>query len=34
VLGALTILSTLVFSELRLNDGDAVSSHKADIPAG
>jgi EmrB/QacA subfamily drug resistance transporter len=34
VLGVLTILSTLVFSELRLNDGDAVSSHKADIPAG
>lgn len=34
VLGVLTVLSTLVFSELRLNDGDAVSSHKADIPAG
>jgi EmrB/QacA subfamily drug resistance transporter len=34
VLGVLTIVSTLVFSELRLNDGDAVSSHKADIPAG
>jgi MFS family permease len=34
VLGVLTILSTLVFAELRSNDGDAVSSHKAEIPAG
>jgi EmrB/QacA subfamily drug resistance transporter len=34
VLGALTIVSTLVFGELRSNDGDAVSSHKADIRAG
>jgi EmrB/QacA subfamily drug resistance transporter len=33
VLGALTILSTLVFVELQPNDGDAVSSHKAEVPA-
>jgi len=34
VLGVLTIVSTLVFGELRLNDGDAVSSHKPEIPPG
>jgi MFS family permease len=34
VLGVLTIVSTLVFAELRLNDGDAVSNQKTDIPAG
>jgi EmrB/QacA subfamily drug resistance transporter len=34
VLGALTIVSTFVFRELRSSDGDAVSSHKAEIPAG
>jgi EmrB/QacA subfamily drug resistance transporter len=33
VLGALTILSTVVFFELESNDGDSVSSHKADLPA-
>ncbi len=34
LLGATTIVSTFVFSELRPNDGDAVSSHKAELPAG
>ena len=34
VLGALTIVATLVFRELRSNDGDTVSSHKPEIPAG
>jgi EmrB/QacA subfamily drug resistance transporter len=34
VLGALTILSTVVFIELRADDGDAVSSHKAEVPTG
>ena len=34
VLGALTIVSTLVFRELRSSDGDAVSRHKAEIPTG
>jgi EmrB/QacA subfamily drug resistance transporter len=34
LLGAWTILSTIVFSELRSNDGDALSAHKAEIPAG
>jgi EmrB/QacA subfamily drug resistance transporter len=34
VLGALTILSTIVFRELQPSDGDAVSSHKAELPAG
>jgi EmrB/QacA subfamily drug resistance transporter len=34
VLGVLTIVATLVFRELRLNDGDTVSSHKAEIPSG
>jgi hypothetical protein len=28
-LGALTILSTLIFSELKTGDGDSVSRHKA-----
>jgi MFS family permease len=32
VLGALTILSSLVFHELKADDGDAVSSHKAESP--
>jgi len=34
LLGALTIASTIVFNELRSNDGAAVSAHKAEIPAG
>jgi EmrB/QacA subfamily drug resistance transporter len=34
VLGGLTIASTLVFIELRASDGDAVSSHKAEIRGG
>jgi hypothetical protein len=34
VLGALTVLSTIVFSELQAHDGAAISSHKAEIPAG
>jgi EmrB/QacA subfamily drug resistance transporter len=34
VLGVLTIVSTLVFGELRSNDGNAVSNQKAEIPAG
>jgi EmrB/QacA subfamily drug resistance transporter len=33
-LGAWTILSTIVFIELQPEDGDAVSAHKADLPAG
>jgi EmrB/QacA subfamily drug resistance transporter len=33
-LGALTIASTIVFSELKSGDGDAVSRHKAEIPSG
>ena len=33
VLGGLTILSTVVFYELTASDGDAVSSHKAEMPA-
>jgi EmrB/QacA subfamily drug resistance transporter len=32
VLGATTIVSTIVFGELKTSDGDAVSSHKAEIP--
>jgi MFS family permease len=34
VLGALTILSTIVFNELKSGDGDSVSRHKAEIPSG
>jgi EmrB/QacA subfamily drug resistance transporter len=34
LLGALTIVSTIVFIELRSGDGDAVSRHKAELPAG
>jgi hypothetical protein len=34
MLGAWTILSTVVFSELKPNDGDAVSAHKAGVAAG
>ena len=33
-LGVWTILSTVVFSEFKANDGDAVSAHKAGVPAG
>jgi EmrB/QacA subfamily drug resistance transporter len=33
-LAALTIASTLVFVRLRAQDGDAVSRHKSEIPAG
>jgi hypothetical protein len=32
-LGAMTIVTTVVFSELKASDGDAVSSHKAEVPA-
>jgi MFS family permease len=32
VLGALTIVSTVVFKELKSGDGDAVSRHKAELP--
>jgi EmrB/QacA subfamily drug resistance transporter len=33
-LGALTIVSTFVFSRLRDGDGDAVSRHNAELPTG
>src|ERR1700730_9290524 len=33
-LGALTIVATIVFSELKSGDGDAVSRHKAELPSG
>jgi EmrB/QacA subfamily drug resistance transporter len=33
VLGALTIVTTILLSELHPNDGAAVSSHKAEVPA-
>jgi EmrB/QacA subfamily drug resistance transporter len=32
-LGALTIVSTLVFNELKSGDGDAVSRHKVELPS-
>ena len=32
VLGGLTILSTLVFRELKTDDGNAVSQHRARLP--
>jgi MFS family permease len=34
LLGALTIVSTAIFIELRSGDGDAVSRHKAELPSG
>jgi MFS family permease len=34
VLGAMTILSTIVFARLKSDDGGAVSQHKAELPAG
>jgi len=34
ILGALTILSAIVFRELQSNDGSAVSQHKAILPTG
>ncbi|MEP6483307.1 MAG: DHA2 family efflux MFS transporter permease subunit [Rudaea sp.] len=34
VLGTLTIISVVVFSRLRSDDGSAVSQHKAIVPAG
>jgi EmrB/QacA subfamily drug resistance transporter len=33
-LGALTIVSTAVFIELRAGDGEAMSRHKAELPSG
>jgi EmrB/QacA subfamily drug resistance transporter len=33
-LGALTIMSTIAFNELKSGDGDAVSRHKAELPSG
>ena len=33
-LGVLTILSTIVFKTMQPSDGDAVSSHKTELPAG
>jgi hypothetical protein len=34
VLGALTIVSTIAFNELKGGDGGAVSRHKAELPSG
>jgi EmrB/QacA subfamily drug resistance transporter len=34
VLGAMTILSTIVFIRLKSDDGGAVSQHKAELPVG
>jgi EmrB/QacA subfamily drug resistance transporter len=34
VLAALTIVATVVFCELTQSDGESVSSHKAEVPAG
>jgi MFS family permease len=33
VLGAMTIVSTIVFTRLKRGDGDAVSRHKAELPS-
>jgi hypothetical protein len=33
-LGAWTVLSTMVFGEMKSNDGAAVSAHKEGVPAG
>ena len=32
-LGALTVVSTLIFVGLRRDDGSSVSQHKAELPA-
>ena len=34
VLGGLTVLSTIVFRELKDNDGDNVSQHNVIVPEG
>jgi hypothetical protein len=34
LLGAWTILSTLIFSGLKRGDGDSVAGHKGALPAG
>jgi EmrB/QacA subfamily drug resistance transporter len=34
LLGALTIISTVIFTQLTARDGEAVSSHKEQLPAG
>ena len=34
LLGSMTIVSTVVFSQLKGNDGDAVSRHKTELSAG
>jgi MFS family permease len=33
LLGALTIVSTMVFNQLRSGDGDAMSRHKSELPS-
>jgi EmrB/QacA subfamily drug resistance transporter len=33
-LGVMTIVSTVVFNQLKAGDGDAVSRHKAELPSG
>jgi EmrB/QacA subfamily drug resistance transporter len=33
-LGTMTIVSTVVFNQLKAGDGDAVSRHKAELPSG
>jgi hypothetical protein len=34
VLGAWTVVSTIVFGELKASDGASVSAHKESVPAG
>ena len=34
ILGALTIVTTVVFGDLKPSDGETVSRHKAEVPAG
>ncbi len=34
ILGGMTIVSAIVFRELRSDDGSSVSQHKAILPAG
>ena len=33
ILGVVTIVTTIVFSELKPSDGESISNHRSEVPA-